>query len=70
MPFCSVEETRKIEKVQYRALKYVYNDSNVPYRELLRERSQIPLLDVFIQRQNAILIELIHITLSPSICIV
>ena len=52
--FCSVEDTRKIEKVQYRALKYVYNDFNAPYCEL-RERSQMPLL--FIQRQNAILTE-------------
>ncbi len=52
--FCSVTDTRKIEKVPYRALKYVYNDFNAPYCEL-RERSQMPLL--FIQRQNAILTE-------------
>ena len=41
--FCSVEETRKMEKVKYRALKYVYNDFNSAYCEL-REGSQMPLL--------------------------
>ena len=27
--FCSTSDTRKIEKVQYRALKYIYNDFKV-----------------------------------------
>ncbi len=29
MAFCSVEDTRKMEMVQYRVLKYVYNEFNI-----------------------------------------
>ncbi len=48
---CSTSDTRKIEKVQYRALKYIYNDFKMSYCDL-RARPHIQLL--YIQRQMAI----------------
>ncbi len=43
------------EKVQYRALKFVFNDFKSPY-SILREQSGLPLL--YIQRIRALLIEI------------
>ena len=44
----------KIEKLQYKALKYVYNDFTSSHAEL-RKIAQRPLM--FIERQRCILIE-------------
>ena len=33
--FCSITNTRKIERIQYRALKFVYNDYSSDYTTLL-----------------------------------
>ncbi len=41
--FCSTEDTREMEKIQYRLLKWVYSDFNTAYGEL-REMSQMKLL--------------------------
>ena len=54
--YCSIHDLRKIEKLQYKALKYVSNDFTSSYAE------RSPLM--FIERQTCILIELYQI--SPS----
>ena len=53
--FVGMEDTKKIEKVQYRALKFVFNDFTSPY-SILREQSGLPLL--YIQRIRLLLIEI------------
>ncbi len=53
--FVGMEDTKKIEKVQYRALKFVFNDFTSPY-STLREQSGLPLL--YIQRIRLLLIEI------------
>ena len=52
--FCNVDSTRKIEKIQERALRFIYKDFTSSY-ESLREESQIPL--AYIQRMRQIIIE-------------
>ncbi len=61
--FCSTNDTRKIENVQYRALKYMYNNFNTSYCDLWA-RSHIQLL--YIELQRAILEEVYEI--YHSIC--
>jgi hypothetical protein len=52
--FCSEQNTRKIEKIQERALRFVYNDSVSPYDDLL-ERSKLPSLKT--RRMRSIALE-------------
>ena len=52
--YCSIHDLRKIEKLQYKALKYVHNDFISSYAEL-RIIAHRPLM--FIERQRCILIE-------------
>ena len=47
-------DARKVENVQYRSLKYVFNDFKSPYGEL-RKRADRPVM--YVQRLRAILIE-------------
>ena len=49
--FCGEVNTKKIEKIQERALRFIYQDYNSNYDTLL-ERSQLPSLKV--RRQRAI----------------
>jgi hypothetical protein len=43
--FCTETNTKKIEKIQERALRFVYEDYNCTYQELL-DRTKIPSLQV------------------------
>ncbi len=47
--YCSKGSILKMEKIQYRTLKYLYNDYKSSYVDLL-ERANMPSL--FIQRQS------------------
>ena len=49
-----MRDLRKIEKLQYKALKYVYNDFKSSYTDL-RKRANHPLM--YIERQRCILLE-------------
>ena len=49
-----MRDLRKIEKLQYKALKYVYNDFNSSYTDL-RIMANRPLM--YIERQRSILLE-------------
>ena len=49
-----MRDLRKIEKQQYKALKYVYNDFNSSYTDL-RIMANRPLM--YIERQRSILLE-------------
>ncbi len=53
--FCNISSSRKIEKIQARALKIIYKEYNVSYEEL-RTLSCIPL--VYVQRLRRILDEI------------
>ena len=50
--FCTPPDTRKIEKVQLRALRTVYTDSIASYEELLKRSSKVPL---YVKRLQAML---------------
>ncbi len=52
--FCISCVTLKIEKVQYPALKYVFNDFNSSY-DILRRRANVPLL--YTRRRKTVLLE-------------
>ena len=52
--YCSMRDLRKIEKLQYKALKYVYNDFKSSYTDL-RKMANRPLM--YIERQKCILLE-------------
>jgi hypothetical protein len=43
--FCNEQNTKKMEKIQERALKFIYEDQNSTYEELL-EKSKLPSLKV------------------------
>ena len=47
--YCSMRDIRKIEKLQYKALKYVYNDFKSSYTNL-RKRANRPLM--YIERKD------------------
>ena len=47
--YCSMRDLRKIEKLQYKALKYVYNDFKSSYTDL-RKMANRPLM--YIERQK------------------
>ena len=52
--YCSIPDLRKIEKLQYKALKYVYNDFTSSYA-VIRKIAHRPLM--FIETQRCISIE-------------
>ena len=52
--FCKTSDMKNIEKIQHRALKYVYNDFASSYR-VIREKHNITLL--FVNRVKELLIE-------------
>ena len=54
--YCSMRGLRKIEKLQYKALKHVYNDFKSSYTDL-RKMANRPLM--YIERQKCILLEVI-----------
>ena len=43
--FCGGNNTKKLEFIQERALRFIYNDQNSDYGQLL-ERSQLPSLKI------------------------
>ncbi len=53
--FCKSCDTLEIEKVQYRALKYVFNEFNCSYN-ILRHRANVPLL--YTRRMKTVLLEI------------
>jgi hypothetical protein len=63
---CGVGNSKKLEKIQYRALKFIYNDYSSSYDDLLR-KAKIPTLEVNRLRMMAIEIYKIHNNLSPSL---
>lgn len=56
--FCNVGDIRKLEKLQYRALKHIYGDFKATYAVLL-QKSNLQLL--YVQRLRYVLIELFKI---------
>ena len=61
--FCSEKNTKKMEKIQERALRFIYNDYVLNYEELL-EKSKMPLLKV--RRLRSIAIETFKIIHKES----
>ena len=53
--FCSADDMKKVEKVQYCALKYIYNDFDSLYSSSLRKKGQRPLM--YIERLKEMLVE-------------
>ena len=62
---CGAVHTARMERIQYRALKFVYNDFNSCYQELL-SRAKLPTLEL--SRKRAVLVEVYKAVnkLSPS----
>ena len=52
--FCEAAHTSKMERIQFRALKYIYNDVSTSYKELLA-RANLPTLEL--HRKREILVE-------------
>ena len=52
--FCSISDTKKIEKMQLKALRHIYKDYTSSY-EMLREKCNRPML--LIERQRTMLLE-------------
>ena len=52
--FCEAAHTSKMERIQFRALKYIYNDVSTSYEELLA-RANLPTLEL--HRKREILVE-------------
>ncbi len=48
--FCSASDTQKLERIQYRALRFVYDDYESDYQDLL-SRAGLPSLELSRQRQ-------------------
>ena len=63
--FCGAKYTSTMERIQFRALKFVYNDFNTSYTELLA-RSNLPTL--LLHRKREILVEVFKSVnkMSPS----
>ena len=51
---CEAAHTSKMERIQFRALKYIYNDVSTSYEELLA-RANLPTLEL--HRKREILVE-------------
>jgi len=56
--FCNVADIRKMEKLQKRALRYIYNDFCAIYQDLL-EKSNLSLL--YVRRMKTVLIQIFKI---------
>ena len=56
--FCSIEDMKKMEKIQERALRFIYNDFKSTYTEL-RCIAERPLL--YVQRQRNLMVEVYKI---------
>ena len=52
--FCEAAHTSKMERIQFRALKYICNDVSISYEELLA-RANLPTLEL--HRKREILVE-------------
>ena len=52
--FCSINDTKKLEKMQLKALRHIYRDYTSSY-EMLSEKCNRPML--LIERQKAMLLE-------------
>ena len=52
--FCEAAHTSKMERIQFRALKYIYNDVSTSYEELLA-RANLPTLEL--HRKREIIVE-------------
>ncbi len=67
--FCSIENTRKLEKIQERALRFVYNDFTSTYSELL-SRGDFDML--YLKRLKFMAVEVYKMLTNRSqhICIV
>ena len=63
---CGLMNTRKLEKIQFRALKFVFSDYESDYDSLL-QKAQIPTLEINRLRAFAIKIYKIQNDLSPAI---
>ena len=64
--FCSISDTKKIEKMQLKALRHIYKDYTSSY-EMLREKCNRPML--LTERQKVMLLEVykcIHELLWPQ----
>ena len=61
--FCSKANTVKIEKIQERALRFIYNDHSSSYDKLL-EKAQVPSLEA--KRQQVMAIEAFKILYQKS----
>ena len=48
--FCEAAYTSKMERIQFRALKYIYNDVSTSYEELLA-RTNLPTLELHRKRE-------------------
>ena len=48
--FCEAAHTSKMERIQFRALKYIYNDVGTSYEELLA-RANLPTLELHPKRE-------------------
>ncbi len=58
--FCTVQDLRKNEKIQYSALRHVYNDFAASYT-ILREKAHRPLM--YVQRLRQMMIEVYKVYL-------
>ena len=63
---CGLTNTKKLEKLQHRALKFVFNDYDSDYESLLK-RADMPTLEVYRMRAFAIEVFKIHKNLGPNI---
>ena len=61
--FCSISDTKKIEKMRLKALRHIYKDYTSSY-EMLREKCNRPML--LIQRQKAMLLKVYKCVMLPT----
>lgn len=62
---CGRDNTLKLERLQYRALKFVFNDYSSPY-ELLLKKANLPSLDLIRLRSTALEVYKSYHSLNPS----
>ena len=63
LTFCSDSDSRKIEQIQKRALRYIYRDFNSEY-DTLRIKADIPLM--YVQRLRKLMIDMYGILNGSS----